>query len=289
MAYAAKHASAFYGPFRDAADSAPAFGDRRGYQMDPANGREALREMALDVAEGADLLLVKPALPALDLVAAARPRFDLPVAAYQVSGEYAMIAAAARARLDRRRRAVLTESRHGHRPGRGRHRHHLRRGGPRDLAPGRPMTGDAAGTYVQALALGLDPAWRRRRTRSGATTAVRSSRADDDAREPWACAALAYSSIGLEPGVDLLLLADGAVGRRARGRRRPGSCAPASADGCSVTHSLIGRIGPSQYVREADRAGAVAVRRRALALPRRLSVHQVDRLVPPVAGRRARA
>jgi porphobilinogen synthase len=95
MAYAAKHASAFYGPFRDAADSAPAFGDRRSYQMDPANGREALREMALDVEEGADILLVKPALPGLDLIAAARARFDLPIAAYQVSGEYAMLAAAA--------------------------------------------------------------------------------------------------------------------------------------------------------------------------------------------------
>ena len=95
MAYAAKHASAFYGPFREAADSAPAFGDRRSYQMDPANGREAVREMALDVAEGADILLVKPALPGLDLIAAARTRFDLPIAAYQVSGEYAMLAAAA--------------------------------------------------------------------------------------------------------------------------------------------------------------------------------------------------
>jgi porphobilinogen synthase len=95
MAYAAKHASAFYGPFREAADSAPAFGDRHSYQMDPANGREALLEMALDVAEGADILLVKPALPGLDLVAAARARFDLPVAAYQVSGEYAMLMAAA--------------------------------------------------------------------------------------------------------------------------------------------------------------------------------------------------
>ena len=104
MAYAAKHASAFYGPFREAADSAPAFGDRRGYQMDPANGREALREMVLDVAEGADILLVKPALPGLDLVAAARARFDLPIAAYQVSGEYAMLAAAAeRGWLDGRR------------------------------------------------------------------------------------------------------------------------------------------------------------------------------------------
>jgi len=95
MAYAAKTASAFYGPFREAADSAPAFGDRRGYQMDPANGREALRELAQDVEEGADLLLVKPAMPNLDVVAEARARFDLPIAAYQVSGEYAMLRAAA--------------------------------------------------------------------------------------------------------------------------------------------------------------------------------------------------
>ena len=103
MAYAAKHASAVYGPCREAAGSAPAFGDRRGYQMDPANGREAFREMALDVAEGADMLLVKPALPALDLIAAARARFDLPIAAYQVSGEFAMLEAAAeRGWLDRR-------------------------------------------------------------------------------------------------------------------------------------------------------------------------------------------
>ncbi len=104
LAYAAKSASAFYGPFRDAADSAPAFGDRRGYQMDPANGREAMREMAIDVAEGADMLLVKPALPSLDLVAAARARFDVPIGAYQVSGEYSMLeAAAANGWLDRRR------------------------------------------------------------------------------------------------------------------------------------------------------------------------------------------
>jgi porphobilinogen synthase len=109
MAYASKHASAFYGPFRDAADSAPAFGDRRGYQMDPANGREALREMDLDLAEGADILLIKPALPGLDLIAAARARFDVPIAAYQVSGEFAMIAAAAeRGWLDGRR--AMTEA-----------------------------------------------------------------------------------------------------------------------------------------------------------------------------------
>jgi len=109
MAYAAKTASAFYGPFREAAGSTPAFGDRRGYQMDTANGREALREMTQDVAEGADLLLVKPGLPCLDHIVAARARFDLPIAAYQVSGEFAMIAAAAeRGWIDGRR--VLTES-----------------------------------------------------------------------------------------------------------------------------------------------------------------------------------
>jgi porphobilinogen synthase len=107
LAYAAKHASAFYGPFREAADSAPAFGDRRSYQMDPSNGREALREINADLAEGADMIMVKPALPALDLVAAARARTDVPVAAYQVSGEYAAICAAAeRGWLDRRAAAL---------------------------------------------------------------------------------------------------------------------------------------------------------------------------------------
>ena len=95
LAYSAKFASAYYGPFRDAAESAPAFGDRRSYQMDPPNRREALREMRADVDEGADILMVKPALPYLDLVAEARREFDLPIAAYHVSGEYAMIHAAA--------------------------------------------------------------------------------------------------------------------------------------------------------------------------------------------------
>ena len=95
MAYAAKYASAFYGPFRDAAESTPQFGDRRGYQMDPPNAREALREIEADIAEGADIVIVKPALPYLDVLARARERFDLPLAAYNVSGEYAMIHAAA--------------------------------------------------------------------------------------------------------------------------------------------------------------------------------------------------
>jgi porphobilinogen synthase len=107
VSYAAKYASAFYGPFREAADSTPAFGDRRGYQMDPANVREALRECALDVAEGADALLVKPALPNLDVLRAVRERFDLPVGAYNVSGEYAMLkAAGARGWLDERQAAL---------------------------------------------------------------------------------------------------------------------------------------------------------------------------------------
>jgi porphobilinogen synthase len=107
VAYSAKYASAFYGPFREAADSAPAFGDRRGYQMDPANVREALRECELDVAEGADVLMVKPALPFLDVIRAVRERFDLPLAAYNVSGEYAMVkAAAANGWLDERQGAL---------------------------------------------------------------------------------------------------------------------------------------------------------------------------------------
>jgi porphobilinogen synthase len=95
VSYAAKYASAFYGPFREVAESAPSFGDRRGYQMDPANRREALRECALDLEEGADVLMVKPALPYLDVIQAVRERFDAPVWAYQVSGEYAMVRAAA--------------------------------------------------------------------------------------------------------------------------------------------------------------------------------------------------
>ena len=109
LSYAAKFASGFYGPFREAADSAPQFGDRRSYQMDGANIREAMREIELDVEEGADMIMVKPAMPYLDVIAAARERFDLPLAAYQVSGEYAMIEAAARNNwIDRER--VMMES-----------------------------------------------------------------------------------------------------------------------------------------------------------------------------------
>ena len=104
MAYSAKYASAFYGPFREAADSAPQFGDRRGYQMDPANGLEALREVEADIEESADIIMVKPALPYLDVIRAVRERTDLPLAAYNVSGEYAMVkAAAANGWLDERR------------------------------------------------------------------------------------------------------------------------------------------------------------------------------------------
>lgn len=104
MSYAVKYASSFYGPFREAADSAPAFGDRRGYQMDPANVREALREASADMAEGADFLMVKPAMPYLDVLRLLRDNFDAPVAAYQVSGEYAMLMAAiANGWLDRKR------------------------------------------------------------------------------------------------------------------------------------------------------------------------------------------
>jgi porphobilinogen synthase len=95
MSYAAKHASGFYGPFREAAESTPQFGDRKSYQMDPANAREAMREVWLDVQEGADIIMVKPALPYLDIIRAVREEFNIPVGAYNVSGEYAMIKAAA--------------------------------------------------------------------------------------------------------------------------------------------------------------------------------------------------
>jgi porphobilinogen synthase len=96
LAYAAKYASVFYGPFREAAESAPQFGDRRSYQMDPANGREAMHEMELDLEEGADMLMIKPAMPYLDLIREARDRFPIPIGAYQVSGEFSMMVAAAR-------------------------------------------------------------------------------------------------------------------------------------------------------------------------------------------------
>ncbi len=119
MSYAAKYASAFYGPFREAAGSAPREGDRRGYQKDPANAREAMRECALDLEEGADILMVKPAMPYLDVIRMARDRFDVPVAAYQVSGECAMIeAAAARGMIDRDR-AIAESITSIHRAGAG--------------------------------------------------------------------------------------------------------------------------------------------------------------------------
>ena len=107
MAYSAKYASGFYGPFREAADSTPQFGDRRSYQMDPPNAREALREIALDIQEGADIVMVKPAMAYLDIIARARRQFTVPIAAYQVSGEYAMIEAAARAGWIDRERIML--------------------------------------------------------------------------------------------------------------------------------------------------------------------------------------
>jgi porphobilinogen synthase len=109
LAYSAKYASAFYGPFREAADSAPKFGDRKAYQMDPSNQREALREIALDIEEGADIIMVKPALPYLDIIASARREFDSPIAAYQVSGEFSLIAAAGeRGWVDRERLMMET-------------------------------------------------------------------------------------------------------------------------------------------------------------------------------------
>ena len=107
LAYSAKYASAFYGPFREAADSAPKFGDRKSYQMDPANQREALREIALDIEEGADIIMVKPALPYLDIIALARRAFDVPLAAYQVSGEFSLIEAAAKMGWVDRERIIM--------------------------------------------------------------------------------------------------------------------------------------------------------------------------------------
>jgi porphobilinogen synthase len=107
LAYAAKYASVFYGPFREAAESTPQFGDRRSYQMDPGNGREAMREIELDLEEGADMIMVKPAMPYLDIIRQARDRFDAPLGAYQVSGEFSMIMAAIQNNWLDRDRAIL--------------------------------------------------------------------------------------------------------------------------------------------------------------------------------------
>ena len=126
MAYAAKYASAFYGPFRAAAESAPQFGDRRDYQMDPGNARMALREMEEDVRQGADVLMVKPALAYLDVILRARRRFDLPLAAYNVSGEYSMVMAAGQAGW-LGPAARHPGGAHGHQARRGGHHHHLPR------------------------------------------------------------------------------------------------------------------------------------------------------------------
>ena len=133
LSYAAKFASGFYGPFREAADSAPQFGDRRSYQMDGANLREAMREIEADIEEGADMIMVKPAMPYLDVIAAARERFDVPLAAYQVSGEYAMIEAAARNGWIERER-VMMESLHQHSASGGEHHSDLLREGCREVA-----------------------------------------------------------------------------------------------------------------------------------------------------------
>ena len=133
MAYSAKYASAFYGPFREAAESAPQFGDRRSYQMDPANGAEAMREIALDLDEGADIVMVKPALPYLDVISRARTEFGVPLAAYSVSGEYAMIKAAGQLGWLDEERAMM-EAADRHPAGRGRHRHHVLRQGRRARA-----------------------------------------------------------------------------------------------------------------------------------------------------------
>ena len=130
MAYSAKYASAFYGPFREAAESAPARGDRRGYQMDPANAREGVREAELDAAEGADVIMVKPALPYLDVIRRVKDATNLPVAAYNVSGEYAMLKSAAAAGPARRARRGARGA-HRHPPRRRRHRDHLPREGRR--------------------------------------------------------------------------------------------------------------------------------------------------------------
>ena len=153
MSYAAKFASGYYGPFRDAAESAPSFGDRRGYQMDPANGDEALREVALDLAEGADIVMVKPALAYLDIVRRVKDTFGVPVAAYNVSGEYAMVkAAAARGWIDERR--IVLETLTGIKRAGDRHDPDLPR-------PGRGQVAEARMTDPTTMDFGIPQVLRR--------------------------------------------------------------------------------------------------------------------------------
>ena len=128
LAYSAKYASSFYGPFREAAGTSSEFGHRSTYQMDPSNAQEAIREVSLDVSEGADIIMVKPALAYLDIIARVRDEIDLPIAAYNVSGEYAMLKAAARARLHRPRPRSARDP-HVDQASRRRHHHHLSRQG----------------------------------------------------------------------------------------------------------------------------------------------------------------
>ena len=165
MAYAAKYCSAFYGPFRDAAASAPQFGDRRSHQMDPANAAEALREVELDIAEGADIVMVKPAITYLDVIARVKEAFNFPTAAYHVSGEYAMLKAAARNGWIDEPRAML-ETLTVDPPRRRRHHHHLlrarRRAGDRVAVRPRP----AAACAIAACLVAPRPRRRRRQTRS---------------------------------------------------------------------------------------------------------------------------
>ena len=285
MAYAAKTASAFYGPFREAADSAPAFGDRRGYQMDPANGREAIREMALDVAEGADILLVKPGLPCLDLVAAARSRFDLPMAAYQVSGEYSMIAAAAeRGWIDGRR--VMTEAvpRWSGRAGISSSptpRQISRRGSPRRRGSRSRTHVTDETIYVQAVGYGLDAAWRRLAPDAQADD-VAALLAAETATTDAGVRTLSYSTIGLEPGVDLLLWRHRA--RRSRHSKRPArGCCAIGARAVADRPPLACSAGSGRRSTSASRPTRSSRSSTASRppLPRRLPVHQEHRLVSP--------
>ena len=171
LAYSAKFASAFYGPFREAADSAPAFGDRRGYQMDPANGDEAVREARLDVEEGADIVMVKPALPYLDLIRRIKDETRMPLAAYNVSGEYAMVKAAAAAGWLDERAAVL-ETLTSHPPRRGGHRHHLPRQGGGAMAS---VSEFSPGSVPSCAAARRAPRSRSTTSTSGCSTSCRAA------------------------------------------------------------------------------------------------------------------
>ena len=264
MAYAAKAASAFYGPFREAAGSAPAFGDRRATRWTRPTAARRCARSTLDVAEGADMLLVKPAITQLDQIAAARARVR--PADRRLPGQRRVRDAARRppsAAGSTAVRATL-EAITVDRPRRRRHRHHVRRRRRRRLA--RARTSDERSTSTsRRWRSGIDPAWRRCPTRASSEADLDAFLGADAAAADDGVTSLLYSSVGLEPGIDLLLWRTASEMEALESGRRPARSAPASARRLAVRHSLLGRTDAVAVRRAADVAGAGAHRRASAA------------------------